>query len=475
MKIYNWFILGILIFFGASQAVNAQDVNIVVPANNIFARAEYVTVQNVLYTNTTEWKKFWFWIINPTFKSTSANVFKNRSNTSLTLPTQFLQYRLARIGGTPPIFSNGDSWPGFMNFTTSDQAWYEPSFWGNHPRGNIDFSFKIEAAQFASQRLESGNYAMEITHNYDDGTFTPAMFNVVISIPKAISWLTGNNSNYTQISSLDNFRYAPAQIETNLGSFVVGNTVDFKLLGKSASSTIQFTSSKGGEGTRNVSIIKLGGDSPKITTLPLSASWKNFTPSNSFNIENGNRNSFQLQASISQADFRTHFFEAGTYKFQINLNAKSTDNSTGAQQNIDFTVNVLPLSEITIPTSGSSVNFNFNTIEQYQNGQTQTIANQLLISNNETYELNVKTDVPLFRKSGVQSDIPSSILQVGVEGGSQNVALSTTSQKIINNGTPVLDKSLNIKYTISALAAQSLVAKEKSTYSINVIYSFTAL
>src|SRR5690606_34748387 len=182
----------------------------------------------------------------------------------------------------------------------------------------------------------------------------------------------------------------------------------------------------------------------------------------------------QIILSLSQADFKTYFYEAGTYKFQLNLNAKSTDNTTAAQQNVDFTLNVLPLSEITIPSSGSAVNFEFNTVAHYQNGQTRIIPNQLRLSNNETYELYVKTDAAFFKRSGIQSDVPSSILQVGVDGGSQQVALSTTPNKILANGSPALDKNLNIKYTIPANAARALAAKEKSTYSRNVIYSFTA-
>lgn len=464
-----------IIFLSGSNTMNAQDVTIVVPAQNIFNHTEYSKVQNVLYTNRTDWQiDIFIFPRDPTFTARST-VFRHRNSPDLYLPSDVLQYRLASIGGREPIFSFGDNWPGFKSFATSAQKWYEPSLFGSHPRGNIDFTFKISGSQFASNKFQAGNYAMEIIQNYDRGFFTPDSFNAVISIPQAISWLSANYTSYMQINSLDDFRYAPAQIVADLGVFDIGNTVNFKLHAKAASSTIQFTSSKGVQGTRNIAILNLGGSNPKINTLPLSASWKDFTAGNNLNVEIGNRNNFQLKLSLSQADFKTYFYEAGTYKFQLNLNAKSTDNTTAAQQNVDFTLNVLPLSEITIPSSGSAVNFEFNTVAHYQNGQTRIIPNQLRLSNNETYELYVKTDAAFFKRSGIQSDVPSSILQVGVDGGSQQVALSTTPKKILTNGSPALDKNLNIKYTIPANAAQALVAKEKSTYSINVIYSFTAL
>ncbi len=86
----------------------------------------------------------------------------------------------------------------------------------------------------------------------------------------------------------------------------------------------------------------------------------------------------------------------------------------------------------------------------------------------------MKADAPFFRISGIQSDVPSNILQVGLREG-PSISLSTTPQKIIENGSPILNRELDINYTINASAAQSLVSKEKDTYSINVIYSFTAL
>ncbi|WGF93185.1 hypothetical protein [Aequorivita marisscotiae] len=471
MKTYNWIVLGVLLLIGSTAIVHAQNVNIVVPAQNIFNGTEFLTVQTVMNaTNGKKWDKH----NDPAMWATSSQYFSHTSHSGVLLPNSVLHWQFNSIGGEDAPLQNKDGLPGFQTFTMSPQAWYYPHPSGRYNPGNITFKFKMPASVFLNNTFVAGNYTLAVTQNYD-GDFTPVSFNVIISVPKAIWWLTANNSVYRQINSLNQYRSGGTQVQASLGDFVIGNTVDFKLFGKSASSTIQFTSSKGVEGTRNIAIVNLGGDNLKINTLPLSNSWKDFTASDNFNVESDNRNSFQLKASVSKEDLKTHFYEAGTYKFQINLNANSTDNSTASPQNIDFTINVVPLSEITIPTSGNAVNFEFNTIAQYQDGQTKTIANQLMISNNETYELNVKTDAPFFRKSGVQSDVPSSILQVGIEGGSSNVALSTTSQKIINNGTPVLDESLNIKYTISASAAQSLVAKEKNTYSINVIYSFIAL
>ncbi|MDN6289720.1 MAG: hypothetical protein L0J63_05445 [Tetragenococcus koreensis] len=478
MKTYNWIVLGALLLLSNSFVVKAQDVNIMIPVQNIFNHAEFTSVQTVMNTQgSSHWRAG---AINPTIRSTSGNNFIHTSSPGFSLPTSVLLWRLASIGGQLPRYHWGDKWPGYKWLTTSNQTWYHPTIYSTYTPGNIDFSFKIPSNAFTNHAYHAGDYSIQITHNYGVNgfytiEFSPDSFYAILSIPKAISWLTGNNTAYTEISSLNTYRTAPSEVLWDIGTFDLGNTVDFNLFAKTASSNIQFTSNNGVQETRNISLLKLGGNHPKISTLPLSSVDKNFISGNSFTVENGNRNGFQLNLSLSKADFKNYFFQAGTYKFQVNLNAKSTDNSVAAHHNVNYTLKVLPLSEITIPNLGNEVNFEFNTAAQYQNGLTKIIPNQLKLSNNEAYELYVKSDVPFFKRTGIQSTVPASILQVGVDGGSQQVALSTTPQKILSNGAPVLDKDLNMKYTIPSNAAQTLVAKEKITYSINVIYSFTAL
>ena len=87
----------------------------------------------------------------------------------------------------------------------------------------------------------------------------------------------------------------------------------------------------------------------------------------------------------------------------------------------------------------------------------------------------VKSDENYFKKGGLQTDINSNILQIGIDGSPVDILLSKTPQKILFNGTPVLDRGLNVRYTILPAGAQSLVGKENTTYAINVYYSFTAI
>lgn len=477
MRPYIQFVLGVIMLLATPIiAISHAQVRIEIPLNTITNGTEFSIDRVVLNTGSyNEWRQH----VNPTMTSLNSN-FTHTTVSGNTLPLTVLQWQLQTIGGASPLNHQHDVIPGFQSFSTTATDWYRPhNKNSNYTPGNVVFKFKIPAGAFTNNTVIPGEYDITITHNYASGggvTFTPASFQVIIVIPytNPIQWVSNNTSVYHEVSTLNSYRTTGDEV-IPIGLTEISNSVPFNFWAKTTSSSIQFTSSKGVVATRSPSFIKLGSPHPKIVTSPLSVNWRNYSPNTPFIVEAGNRNTFDLNLSISNTDFKNHFFEAGTYRFQIQFDARSVNNLHTEKQNTDVTLVVRPLSEISMELSRIEVNFEFNTAAHYQNGQTKIIPNQLRLSNNETYELYVKSDAAFFRKSGIQSDVPSSILQVGVEGGSQGISLSTIPQKIIDNGTPILNKNLDLKYNIPPTAAQSLVAKEKTTYSINVIYSFTAI
>ncbi len=472
------FLIGIFTVFCGSTATKAQDVYLQIPENNIFNRSEFTSVPTrvMVNANRTNWDYafFGFAPVAPTFTSVSGTTFTHSSSSS-TLPNSTLLWQLESMGGQLP--SNGYSGflPGFQSFSTSAVKWFEPPgsviFGGGFNRGNINFTFKIPASQFTANAYRAGNYSMDIFQNYYD--FTPRNFKTVLVIPQSVRWLTTSLTKYIEISSLNDYRITGTRT-FSLENAEIAHTVDFNLWAKAAAPNIQFTSSKGVPGTRNIGSVKLGSNGSTLMTKALTSDFQNFSAAN-FSVVAGNRSNFSPELYVSAEDFKNLFFEAGTYTFELNLNARSTDNSINGLQNTAVQLKVLPLSEITIPGSGRNVNFNFNTAAQYNNGQSQMIPNQIILSNNESFELYVKSDENYFKKGGLQTNINSNILQIGIDGSSVNAPLSKTPQKILSNGTPVLDRGLNVRYTIPPAGAQSLVGKENTTYSINVYYSFTAI
>lgn len=470
------FLIGIFTICCGSTVTKAQDVYLSIPENNIFNRTEFTSVPTrLMNTNRTNWDYTFLGLlpIAPTFTSVSGPNFTH-SSSSFTLPSSTLLWQLESMGGQLPSVGLSGSLPGYQSFSTSALRWFEPpttSFGGGFNKGNINFTFKIPASQFAANMYRAGSYSMDITQNYND--FTPRNFKTILVIPSSIRWLTTSLTKYIEISSLNDYRSTGTRV-FSLDNAEIAHTVDLNLWARSASANIQFTSSKGVPGTRSIASIKLGSNGSALTTKALSSSFQNFSPAN-ISVVAGNRNSFIPELYVSPEDFKNNFFEAGTYTFELNFNAISTDNSINSLQNTAVQLKVLPRSEITIPSSGRNVNFNFNTASHYTNGQSQMIPNQIVLSNNESFELYVKSDENYFKKGGLQTDINSNILQIGIDGSSGDTPLSKTPKKILFNGTPVLDRGLDVRYTIPPAGAQSLVGKENTTYSINIYYSFTAI
>lgn len=476
MKTFVGFLIGIFLMVFGITSVKGQDVYITIPESNIFNRAEFIaTDTKVMYTNRTNWDypySIFGGPIDPTFTSTS-NTF-NHTTSSFNLPNSILQWQLDTMGGRRPGTGLQGNLPGFQLFKNTSTRWFDPPnsiFGGGFNSGYINFTFKIPSDQFATNKFHAGNYSMSISQNYYN--FSPRTFQTIITIPATITWLASMPTKFIEISSLNDYRSASGQIISDLGNTEFGNTVDFNVWAKASSANIQFVSAKGVSGTRNITNIKLGSAGSELTTKPLTSNSEQFSPT-AFGVKTGNRNNFISQLSISAADLKSNFFQAGTYTFQLNFDAKSTDNSISRLQNTDVTLKVLPLSEITMPNTGQTVNFNFNTSSQYANGQSQVVQKQIKLSNNESFELYVKSDENYFKKGGVQTNINSSILQIGIDGNTLT-PLSTTAKKIITGGNPVLDQELDIKYNIPPAGAQTLVGYDKATYTINVIYSFIAL
>lgn len=477
MKTNSTFLWALLFIVGTVYTTFAQDVYINIPTSSLFNRSEIIAVHNVM--NTQGNKSWRVSGVNPQVRSNSGDFFKHVQLPNTSLPTSVLQWQLASIGGEVPPFKNSDVLPGYKWFISSYQTWYQPNGTARGNSGAVAFRFKVPSAAMESNAFLAGNYKIQVEQDYGRSgwyaiEFSPETFNTYLTVSEDIKWMSGANAHYLPITSLSQFRTSGTIAQT-LGTVELAHTVDFNLFAKSDKKEVQFKSLNGNDRKFDVAVVHLGGNTPKLLTAPIDKNYKNYSTNGGFKVGPGNRTNFELQLSIAAADFKTYFFEAGTYTFQLKLEAKSSNGYTKAEKDIDVTVMVPFLSEIAVPGGTTAVNFTFNTVQSYNEGQSRTVPNQILISNNQNYELYVKSASNYFTSNGIQSDVPTEVLEIGIEGHPQMIALSTTSQKIISNAIPSLDKILNIKYKISALSAQSLILKQKKSYTTNVVYSFTAL
>lgn len=485
-KIYGaW--LGIFLLVTIPGLTLSQDVIISVPAYNIFNRAEFNTAEVVMNTNGFNRWRTLLGILNLIIGAEDPKIQAKENSYQMesgpSLPLDILQWRLYSIGGSTNI--TGGTIPDFQTLSTNEKNWFNTALIGlgvftNFTPGDVVFNFRINSGIFSNYAFLSGNYSVPIAHNYgvpggileSNIIFIPATFNIVISIPPAIAVMSASSSRNFQITSLSPYRSSSEYTFGNLGGSELGHTVNVDLRAKSASPNIQFTSSRNVQGTRPVSVLRMGGNHSNLPTEMLSSNWQTMT-SSPFPVTTGNRTDFTQDVSVTAEDLKNYFFEAGTYTFRIDREASDPGGSaTPFSYYTDVAIQVPALSEISIGAGGPVVGFDFNTLQHYSQGQSKVVPQQLKVSNNEDFELYVKSQTNYFQKSGIQSDIGADILQVGVDGLPM-VTLSSTPQKIVSNGSPVLDQELDIRYTIPPEKAQSLVSKEKTTYSIDLIYSFT--
>ncbi|MEF9478476.1 hypothetical protein OWR28_12905 [Chryseobacterium sp. 1B4] len=305
------FLIGIFTMFCGFAFTKAQDVYLSIPENNIFNRSEFTSVPTRVMTNAnrTNWDYAFLGLLPtaPTFTSVSGSTFTHSSSSS-TLPSSTLLWQLESMGGQLPYTGLSGYLPGFQSFSTSAIKWFEPpslSIGGGFNRGNINFTFKIPASQFTANAFRAGNYSMDITQNYND--FTPHNFKTILVIPSAIRWVANSLTKYIEISSLNDYRNTSMKV-WDLGNTEIANTVDFNFWAKAAGTTVQFTSSKGVPGTRNIANIKLGSNGSALTTKALSSDFQNFSAAN-FSVVAGNRNSFIPQLYVSAEDFKNFFLK----------------------------------------------------------------------------------------------------------------------------------------------------------------------
>ena len=134
---------------------------------------------------------------------------------------------------------------------------------------------------------------------------------------------------------------------------------------------------------------------------------------------------------------------------------------------------VSDLSEII--ANQSTVNLTFSTASHYQNGVNQDMPAHLKLSKTTPYNVYVRATSANFA-SGVNS-VPLNVMRIGPmpgQTGMQTVTLSATAQQLINGADPVIDRSLNIRYSIPASETSKLLNKPAGTYTTNIIFSFVA-
>ncbi len=166
------------------------------------------------------------------------------------------------------------------------------------------------------------------------------------------------------------------------------------------------------------------------------------------------------------------------------LGTTNTQAQTGTNSNAVKTTVKLILSDVISIDSGAAVdgivNFNYTTSSDYNSAKNVTVAESLVITSSNNFDVKVKADGETFKDG--PNNIPVDVLQIkavtgGTMAGTYNtITLSKNDQKLVSNATFGAKKSLSIDYSISAeKASTELLGKPAGTYSQKIKYTATAL
>lgn len=217
---------------------------------------------------------------------------------------------------------------------------------------------------------------------------------------------------------------------------------------------------------------------PNTTSAALSTTDQSLTNTAGIAVPTNNSQSLTYTYNIGLNQLKTNFIQAGTYSVPLTyswnkLSSAYPSGSIQSQANGNLSVVVSDLGEIV--ANQQAVNLSFTTANDYKNGVNVNMSNHLKLSATSSYNLYVRATSASFT-SGANS-IPLNVLRIGPmtgQSGMNTITLSTTAQQLIQNADPVIDRNLNMLYSIPASATGMLLNKPAGAYSANIIFSFVA-
>lgn len=190
----------------------------------------------------------------------------------------------------------------------------------------------------------------------------------------------------------------------------------------------------------------------------------------------GNQLKMDVRYSISAANLQKGFIAAGAYKTTLGYDIYSSDFKFPLTAQIlkpTLTIQVDDMGELKV--NDNEVNLAFNNQDDYSKGVAAAMPNHLKVSKTTAYDIYVRADATELTNG--TNNIPVDLITLGPTTGQRGVAevkLSATAQKIVSGALPVIDRTIGLKYAITAADAARLVGKADGTYSVTVTYSFTA-
>ncbi|WP_394676665.1 hypothetical protein [uncultured Sphingobacterium sp.] len=460
------YFLGLFSFYG-HRTYAQTTTSITLPQANIQARTDYNTTINAGSYNSVI-------TLLPSFsvKSSSATF---TSTTSGSFPASAVHMKLSSIGSLVLLGLGANN---EVALSTGGGLLYAAV--ASVASGAVTANARIATA---SQTWTAGVFTDDVsfyTQGLLAGSISPASFTLSITIPGFISPPSSIGTTSIAVNDLSFYRSANGISASQV--IPVSSTVPY--VPSIRSSSAQFSFSTGlSYNTLPVSPVSTVSASlsgvATATSAILSTSDQTLTSAAGIAVPTNNSSSITHSYTISTASLKSNFIQAGTYTVPLTYTWNKSSSATypttpvQAQASGNLTIAVSDLGEIV--ANQQTVSLPFVTTSNYVNGVSVNMPAHLKLSKTTPYNLYVRATSNSFT-SGVNS-IPLSVLTIGPMAGQtgvNTVTLSTTAQQLIQNANPVIDRTLDMQYSIPASQTSNLLGKPAGTYSANIIYSFVS-
>lgn len=325
----------------------------------------------------------------------------------------------------------------------------------------------------------AGSYATTLTFT---GSITPPTPTLTLNVPAYITLNTLVPATTTlNVNSFAIFRSVAGVSAVSGNDYFTTVPTLFSLRASSANFT--FTTTQPYNQLPAANSVNLMGAALSGTyassAINLSASDQLLTVATGIPVVVTNKSVLSSTLSISGANLKSNFVQAGTYTVPVVYTLAKTASSfpaTLASQTMNSSVQVNVSNLMELIVQDPSVTLTVNTTANYQQGVTTTMLNHVKVSSTVPYNVTVKASSSVLSSSGgVQ--IPVGVITLeGMTGqtGITPIVLSASPQTIITSANPTIDRLLNLQYRIPSAQTSNLLNKTAGSYNTTITYTIVA-
>ncbi len=450
------------------SSVNAQ-INIYLPEINIRNRDEYKTVNSAGTYN------YALGLVPRIEIKANISNFDSTVGGTSTVPLNLANIKLNKIGEVILLGTHIE-----QALSTSYQAIYVAiATIGVTAAVSIDVRLVTNTHTWISG-IYSAPVQFKTGTLLNENQISPRIQDFFIHVP---AFITPDAGVYKVDFNVNNFSYFRNETGIDvIKTLIIDTTVPFLPSIAAGNSTFNFTTSFPYNTIPTSPVNSLAiqlTDFSNSIPIYLSNVDQRLTSNTGLEVPTTNRHLLNNKFSINSAQLKANFVQAGSYSIPLvySFNKLSAAYPTGnlqTQKNGTLEVVVSDMYEMT--ANQSSINFAFTSPSQYQSGMNIEMPQQLKISKTSPYNLYVRASTSSFSSGGNQ--IPLNVMRIGpVEGetGMNTITLSTVSQPLIQAGNPVIDKLLNIQYSIPSTETPKFLGKPSGLYATDIVFSFVSL